>query len=85
MSQRINASAFLALVVVVGAFLYFIFRGGNDAAVTAIMAGALGTVLSYFFASHIADGAADKALNNRIASTASHDVVIAAQPHDTEV
>lgn len=85
MGRTLNSTAFLAILVVVGSFGYFIARGGSDSAVVAIMAGALGTVLSYFFASHIADGAADKALNARISSTASHDVIVSADPVEPNV
>lgn len=60
------ATFIIALVVVVGAFAYFIVRGGADPVVTPIMSLALGTVLSYFFTTHIANGAAAHALNDLV-------------------
>jgi len=57
----------LAMVVVIGTFAYLltitILRMATDPTILPILAGSVGTVLSYFFSTHIANGAATKALD----------------------
>ena len=69
--MRNNTPTFiLALVVVVGTFAYLmtitVLRVPTDPTILPILAGAVGTVLSYFFSSHIADGAATRALDSLV-------------------
>lgn len=85
MRRTVDATTFLALIVILGSFAYFIVRGGSDVAIITIISGSMGMVLSYFFAQHIANGAADKALSARIASTESHNVVVSEAPRAPEI
>lgn len=63
-----NSQTFaLAVIIATGTFAYVLIvtlQGrATDPTILPILAGALGTVLSYFFSQHIANGAAANALD----------------------
>jgi uncharacterized membrane protein YjjP (DUF1212 family) len=62
-----NQPFIIAIIVLVAGFVYLIVRGTADQTVIAIIAGGFGTVLSYFFANHISNGAATHAVDKAIA------------------
>lgn len=66
----------LAALVVVGAFAYFIVRGGSDAVIVPIMAISLSTVLQFFFASHLVTGAANGAVASAIEANRAQQVAV---------
>lgn len=68
-----NTQAFIiAWTVIIGFFVYILttsIRGtGTDPVVLPVLSGLIGTISSFFFSSHLANGAAAKALDVMLAA-----------------
>jgi hypothetical protein len=79
MSSNVQTFA-LAVIVVVGTFAYLLIitiqRVPTDPTILPILAGAVGTVLSYFFSTHIANGAAAKALDSLVQTSKDREAAL---------